>query len=55
MRWATRVVWFNPASKYDWGTGDSGMLQYAQLVDTVHQVSNLRQLAEAVDKLFGYR
>ncbi len=50
---ARRVVWFNPESKYGWGTGDSDMLQYAQLVDTVHQVSNLRQLTEAVDKLFA--
>lgn len=51
-RRAKRVVWFNPESKYEWGTGDSDMLQYASLVDAVHQVSNLRQLTEAVDKLF---
>ncbi|MBI3243681.1 MAG: VWA domain-containing protein [Chloroflexi bacterium] len=54
-RRAKRVVWFNPEAKYEWGTGDSDMLQYAPLVDAVHQVSSLRQLTEAVDKLFGYR
>ncbi|MBI3243684.1 MAG: hypothetical protein HYZ49_15475 [Chloroflexi bacterium] len=51
-RRAKWVVWFNPEAKYEWGTGDSDMLQYAPLVDAVHQVSSLRQLTEAVDKLF---
>jgi hypothetical protein len=54
-RRAKRVVWFNPESKYEWGTGDSDMLQYAPLMDAVHQVSNLRQLTEAVDRLFEGR
>jgi uncharacterized protein len=55
QRRARRVVWFNPEDKYEWGTGDSDMLQYAPAVDAVHQVANLRQLTEAVDMLFVYR
>ena len=51
-RRARRVVWFNPEGEREWGTGDSDMLQYAPAVDAVHQVSNLRQLTEAVDRLF---
>jgi uncharacterized protein with von Willebrand factor type A (vWA) domain len=54
-RRARRVVWFNPEESYLWGTGDSDMPQYAPLCDAVHQVSNLAQLGEAVDKLFGHR
>jgi uncharacterized protein with von Willebrand factor type A (vWA) domain len=52
-RRARRVVWFNPESQYEWGSGDSDMLKYQPLVNAVHQVSNLRQLAEAVDNLFA--
>ncbi|MBI5291584.1 MAG: VWA domain-containing protein [Chloroflexi bacterium] len=52
-RRARRVVWFNPEAVDEWGTGDSDMLQYVPAVDVVHQVSNLRQLTDAVDKLFA--
>ena len=55
QRRAKRVVWLNPEDNYEWGTGDSDMLHYAPIVDSVHQVANLRQLTEAVDKLFVYR
>jgi uncharacterized protein with von Willebrand factor type A (vWA) domain len=55
QRRAKRVVWFNPEDKYEWGTGDSDMLQYAPEVDGVFQVANLRQLTDAVDRLFVYR
>lgn len=55
QRRAKRVVWFNPEDKYEWGTGDSDMLQYAPAVDAVHQVASLRQLTEAIDKLFVFR
>jgi uncharacterized protein len=55
QRRAKRVVWFNPEDKYEWGTGDSDMLQYAPTVDAVHQVASLRQLTDAIDKLFVYR
>jgi len=54
-RRARRVVWFNPEERYLWGEGDSDMLQYSPLCDAVHQVRNLSQLAEAVDKLFAGR
>jgi hypothetical protein len=36
-------------------TDDSDMLQYAPVCDAVHQVSNLAELGEAVDKLFVAR
>jgi len=55
QRRARRAVWFNPEDKYEWGTGDSDMLRYAPIVDAVYQVANLRQLADAVDKLFVFR
>jgi hypothetical protein len=54
-RRARRVVWFNPEERYLWGAGDSDMLQYLPLCDAVHQVSNLSELTEAVDKLFAAR
>lgn len=54
-RRARRMVWFNPEQRYEWGTGDSDMLQYAPLCDAVHQVSNLAELADAVDRLFTIR
>ncbi len=49
---ARKMLWFNPEDKRQWGTGDSDMLEYAPLFDAVHEVSNMAQLAEAVDKLF---
>jgi uncharacterized protein with von Willebrand factor type A (vWA) domain len=54
-RRARRVLWFNPELQYQWGTGDSDMLQYAPLCDAVHQVSNLSELTDAVDRLFAAR
>ncbi len=51
-RRARRVLWFNPEPSMQWRTGDSDMLQYAPLCDAVHRVSNLAELAEAVDRLF---
>jgi uncharacterized protein with von Willebrand factor type A (vWA) domain len=52
-RRARRVVWFNPEPRHEWGTGDSDMPQYAPLCDAVHQVRNLAELSDAVDKLFA--
>ena len=54
-RRARKVVWFNPEHPRQWGTGDSDMPQYVPLCDAVHQVSNLRQLVDAVDSLFTRR
>jgi uncharacterized protein with von Willebrand factor type A (vWA) domain len=54
-RRARRLVWLNPEPRWQWGTDDSDMLQYASLCAAVHQVSNLAELADAVDKLFAQR
>ncbi|MCC7360874.1 MAG: VWA domain-containing protein [Anaerolineales bacterium] len=54
-RRARRIVWFNPEAQYQWGAGDSDMALYAPLCAAVHQVSNLAELGEAVDKLFIHR
>ncbi len=50
-RRARKLVWFNPEPPAIWGTGDSDMLAYAPLVSSVFEVSNLRQLSQAVDQL----
>ena len=54
-RRARKVVWFNPEHPRQWGTGDSDMPKYVPLCDAVHQVSNLRQLVDAVNSLFTRR
>lgn len=54
-RRARKIVWFNPESPRQWGTGDSDMPDYVPFCDTVHHVSNLRQLVDAVDTLFTRR
>lgn len=51
QRRARRVIWFNPEPQHQWGTGDSDMHQYATVADAVFKVSNLRELAAAVDKI----
>ena len=51
QRRARRVIWFNPESPGQWGTGDSDMHLYAQHADGVFRVTNLRELADAVDKI----
>jgi len=50
-RRARRVIWLSPESPYLFGSGDSDMPQYVPHCDAVHEVANLRQLADAVDKL----
>lgn len=50
---ARRVIWMTPEPPYLWGTGDSDMPAYAPLCDAVHEVATLKQLADAVDDLFG--
>jgi uncharacterized protein with von Willebrand factor type A (vWA) domain len=49
---ARKLLWFNPEDPRMWGTGDSDMLEYQPYFDAVHEVSNLAQLAEAIDRLF---
>lgn len=46
-----RLLWFNPEPPSQWGTGDSDMLLYAPISSGVYRVSNLRELAAAVDKI----
>ncbi len=51
QRRSRRVLWFNPESPHQWGTGDSDMHRYAPVADGVYRVTNLRELAAAVDKI----
>ncbi len=51
-RRARRLLWFNPEPPMLWGTGDSDMYEYLPYCDAVHEVGNLAQLTEAVDRLF---
>jgi len=45
------TIWFNPEPATLWGTGDSDMLKYQPHCKQVVQVSNLTQLASAIDHL----
>jgi uncharacterized protein len=51
QRRAKRLVWLNPETQRQWGSGDSDMLEYYPVCDTVSVVRNLAQLATAVDRL----
>jgi uncharacterized protein with von Willebrand factor type A (vWA) domain len=51
-RRATRTIWLNPEPAHLWH-GDSDMPKYAPLCDNVLKVSNLRELAQAVDELLA--
>lgn len=56
-RRARRVVWFATEERFKWGVYDPGslssdMYNYAPMCDALHEVTNLRQLAEAIDRLF---
>ncbi|MER3513417.1 MAG: hypothetical protein C4310_02625, partial [Chloroflexota bacterium] len=48
---ARRIIWLNPEPTWQWGSGDSDMLLYQPYCASVHQVSNLAELAEAVDEI----
>ena len=51
-RRATRTIWLNPEPPLMWH-GDSDMPKYAPLCSNVLKVSNLRELANAVDTLLS--
>ena len=51
MRKSRRLIWFNPEHKSQWGTGDSDMHLYATHSHGVFRVTNLRELAAAVDQI----
>ncbi|MFN8527477.1 MAG: VWA domain-containing protein [Anaerolineae bacterium] len=53
MRKSRRLIWFNPESQGQWGTGDSDMHLYAGASHGVYRVTNLRELANAVDKILA--
>ncbi len=53
QRKSRRLIWFNPEPPSQWGTGDSDMLEYAPLSNGVYRVSNLRELAAAVDRILA--
>ncbi|MFZ1756738.1 MAG: VWA domain-containing protein [Caldilineaceae bacterium] len=50
-RRARRTLWLNPEMPMMWGTGDSDMLEYAPICDTILQVSTLSELTAAVDRM----
>jgi uncharacterized protein len=52
-RHARRVLWFTPEHQGQWGSGDSDMNRYAPLMDSVHYVSTLKQLGDAIDRLLS--
>jgi len=49
-RRAARTIWLNPEPSFLWN-GDSDMPKYAPLCNDVFKVSNLKELAHAVDEL----
>jgi len=51
-RRAARTIWLNPEPPTMWH-GDSDMAKYAPMCDNVLKVSNLRELADAVDTLMA--
>lgn len=51
QRKSRRLIWFNPEPPHQWGEGDSDMHRYAPVSDGVYRVSNLRELAAAVDQI----
>ena len=51
-RRAARTIWLNPEPPVLWH-GDSDMAKYAPLCDNVLKVSNMRELANAVDTLMA--
>ncbi len=53
QRKGRRLIWFCPEPRSQWGTGDSDMWEYSMQADHVFMVSNLRQLADSVDRLLA--
>jgi len=56
-RRARRVVWFATEEQWKWGVYDPGslssdMYKYAPMCDAMHEVTSLRLLADAIDRLF---
>ncbi|MBK8046548.1 MAG: VWA domain-containing protein [Anaerolineales bacterium] len=52
-RRSRRLIWINPEPPMLWGSGDSDMLQYAPLCNSVVMAATLGELAQAVDQLLA--
>jgi uncharacterized protein with von Willebrand factor type A (vWA) domain len=50
-RRSNQTIWLIPEAPYQWGSGDSDMLDYYQICDKVLQVSTLSELSAAIDSL----
>jgi uncharacterized protein with von Willebrand factor type A (vWA) domain len=50
-RRARRTLWINPEAPMMWGSGDSDMLKYAPLCDSVVVAATLNELTAAVDHM----
>jgi uncharacterized protein with von Willebrand factor type A (vWA) domain len=48
---ARRVIWLNPESRANWGSGDSEMLRYQSACHQVFECQSLQQLERFVDQL----
>ena len=53
QRKGRRLIWFCPEPRRQWGSGDSDMWEYSMYADNVFMVNNLRQLADAVDRILA--
>jgi uncharacterized protein len=53
VRRSRRALWLTPEPRALWGTGDSDMHRYAERCGAVYVVTNLRELATAVDRLLA--
>jgi uncharacterized protein with von Willebrand factor type A (vWA) domain len=52
-RRSRQMIWINPETPHQWGSGDSDMLKYAPSCSVVLQADSLSGLMAAVDKLLG--
>jgi len=46
-----RTIWLNPEPPMIWGSGDSDMLHYASLCNSIAMASTLNELTAAIDQL----
>jgi len=53
-RRSRRAIWINPEPPMIWGTGDSDMLKYAPIADSVVVAATLGELTKAVDDLLTF-
>jgi len=51
QRRSKQIIWLNPEHPSQWGSGDSDMPKYLPTAAAVHPVSNMAELAAAIDRL----